>query len=102
MCLKDYGAQIRGRIFGGLFSVHQVFVFATIWLGGVSYDVTGSYQWITYFTIGLSCLSVAIGLLLWGVKPHHDDGSAVMAKRGALLSFLFQAVRRAFASGNPA
>ncbi|WP_067220885.1 MFS transporter [Marinomonas gallaica] len=79
MCLQAYGAQIKGKIFGCLFSVHQVFVFATIWLGGVSYDVTGSYQWITYFTIGLSCLSVVIGLLLWGFKPHHDDGCAVMA-----------------------
>ena len=76
MCLQAYGAQVKGKIFGCLFSVHQVFVFATIWLGGISYDVTGSYQWITYLTIGLSGLSVAIGLLLWRFKPHAD---AVMA-----------------------
>ncbi|WP_137170104.1 MFS transporter [Marinomonas sp. FW-1] len=71
ICLQAYGAHVKGKIFGCLFSVHQVFVFAIIWLGGVSYDMTGSYQWITYVVIGLSCVSVWVGLLLWRVRVFN-------------------------------
>lgn len=77
MCLQAYGANVKGKIFGCLFSVHQVFVFMIIWLGGASYDVTGSYQWITYVVIGLSCLSALVGLIFYRVKSLNGNQAGV-------------------------
>lgn len=65
MCLKAYGEKVKGKIFGCLFTVHQVFVFGTVWLGGLSYDATQSYSFITIAVTSLCFVSVATGLVFY-------------------------------------
>ncbi|ASP37542.1 MFS transporter [Bacterioplanes sanyensis] len=66
LCLKVYGEKIKGKMFGFLFTIHQVAVFATIWSGGVAFDLTGSYQGVTIGVALFCCFSSITGLLLHG------------------------------------
>ncbi len=82
MCLKSYGEKVKGQIFGCLFTVHQTFVFGTVWLGGLTYDWTGSYELITWGVTGLCLISMGIGLYLFyqnllasGAKSLIQDAS---------------------------
>lgn len=56
LCLQCYGASIKGRMFGLLFTIHQLAVFATAWLGGVARDLTGNYM---LSTLGVSAFCAA-------------------------------------------
>jgi len=73
LCLQFYGEKIKGKMFGFMFTVHQVAVFATIWLGGMAYDHTGSYQWVTLGVAAFCLLSVLGGLALhWVQQPDPE------------------------------
>jgi len=63
LCLESYGQRIKGQMFGFLFTVHQILVFSTIWLGAFLYDITGDYQLITYLVIGLCLVSSGASLV---------------------------------------
>ncbi|AJQ92337.1 MFS transporter [Gynuella sunshinyii] len=64
MCLSIFGAQVKGKIFGFLFTIHQLSVFITVWAGGVIFDLTQSYQWVTLFVAGMCVVSVFAALIL--------------------------------------
>jgi predicted MFS family arabinose efflux permease len=64
MCLRCYGAEIKGKMFGFLFTVHQLMVFLTAWLGGMTYEFTQSYDLVTLSVMGFCMLSVFVGLIL--------------------------------------
>ncbi|WP_104028432.1 MFS transporter [Vibrio jasicida] len=68
MCLTLYGEKIKGKVFGCLFSVHQVFVFGTVWLGGITYDWTQSYALITWGVTGLCLISMGTGVVFYYSK----------------------------------
>ncbi len=42
-CFERYGSQVKGRVFGLLFLVHQVGAFLTVQLGARSFESTGNY-----------------------------------------------------------
>ncbi|MDO6708576.1 MFS transporter [Photobacterium sp. 1_MG-2023] len=69
MCLQAYGEQVKGKIFGCLFTVHQIFVFGTVWLGGLSFDATQSYAGVTLAVSGLCFVSAVTGLLFFFSEP---------------------------------
>lgn len=73
MCLQAYGEKVKGQIFGCLFTVHQLFVFGTVWLGGLTYDWTGSYEPITWGVTGLCVISMVIGLYLFYQNSLTSD-----------------------------
>lgn len=64
MCLQQYGQEVKGRIFGFLFTVHQVAVFLTIWGGGLTVEYFNTYN-IVMLTITLLCItSVILSLIM--------------------------------------
>ncbi len=65
MCLNFYGSQIKGRVFGFLFTIHQVSVFITIWGGGLIYDITNTYKWVSLLVATFCLLSVFTSLSLY-------------------------------------
>lgn len=49
LCFKWFGAEIKGKVFGCLFLVHQIFVFISVWLGGTTYD--SKHHYLTYLIL---------------------------------------------------
>ncbi|MFT4907809.1 MAG: MFS family permease [Oleispira sp.] len=75
ICLQIYGEKIKGKMFGFLFLVHQIAVFATIWLGGIAFDLTHSYELVTLGVSSFCFASVIAGLILHWLfqKPESSD-----------------------------
>ncbi|WP_019673663.1 MFS transporter [Psychrobacter lutiphocae] len=71
LCLRWYGAHIKGTMFGMLFFVHQVFVFASVWLGGLNFDVSGSYKWYLYALIVMCLISAMASFKLRSI--NHNE-----------------------------
>lgn len=65
LCLQCYGPESKGTMFGLLFSIHQIAVFLTGWLGGLARDLTGSYT-----TTTLAVAAVCLLALLAAVALH--------------------------------
>lgn len=57
-----FGARYLGMLYGVAFLSHQVGSFMGVWLGGLVYDLTGSYALIWYLGILLGLGSAAIHL----------------------------------------
>lgn len=57
-----FGARYLGMLYGIAFLSHQVGGFLGVWLGGMVYDMTGSYSLIWYLGILLGLGSAAIHL----------------------------------------
>jgi len=57
-----FGARYMGMLYGVAFLSHQVGGFLGVWLGGLVYDMTGSYALIWYVGILLGLGSAAIHL----------------------------------------
>jgi hypothetical protein len=55
-----FGLQHFNMLFGLTFLSHQVGAFAGAWLGGVTFDITGSYAvaWGSMIVIGLSAAAL--------------------------------------------
>jgi hypothetical protein len=75
ICLQIYGEKIKGKMFGFLFLVHQIAVFATIWLGGIAFDMTHSYELVTLWVSSFCFASVIAGLILHWLfqKPESSN-----------------------------
>lgn len=73
ICLQCYGAKIKGKMFGLLFSVHQIAVFLTAWLGGMAYDLTGDYRMTTLGVTTVCLLSVIAALALKRLRRSLDE-----------------------------
>jgi MFS family permease len=65
-----FGTRFMGTLFGVAFFSHQVGSFLGVYLGGVMYQRTGSYEPVWWLSIGLSLFAAAINL------PIREDGSA--------------------------
>jgi predicted MFS family arabinose efflux permease len=57
-----FGVQYMSMLGGFVFLSHQVGSFLGVWLGGLLYDATGSYDIVWWIAVGLSALAVAANL----------------------------------------
>jgi MFS family permease len=57
-----FGARYMGMLYGIAFLSHQVGSVAGVWLGGLFFDMTGSYSIVWYLSIILGLASAAIHL----------------------------------------
>ncbi|MBL3555260.1 MULTISPECIES: MFS transporter [Marinobacter] len=76
ICLNCYGPKIKGKMFGLLFSVHQVAVFLTAWLGGFARDATGDYTLTTLAVTSVCLLSLFAALSLKGIRTGQSNLAA--------------------------
>jgi predicted MFS family arabinose efflux permease len=57
-----FGVQYMSMLGGFVFLSHQIGSFLGVWLGGLLYDATGSYDIVWWIAVGLSALAVAANL----------------------------------------
>ena len=57
-----YGLQYMGTLYGIVFFSHQLGSFVGVWLGGVFYDIYGSYDIVWWVGIGVGAFSAIIHL----------------------------------------
>ncbi len=55
-----FGTRHLGALFGFVFLSHQVGAFLGVWLGGVAYEMTGSYDLIWWTSIALAIIAAAL------------------------------------------
>ncbi|MEH6547614.1 MAG: MFS transporter [Sneathiella sp.] len=72
-----YGAKYMTTLFGFIFFGHQMGAFLGAWLGGVAYDMYGSYDVIWWASVALGLIS---GLLHWPIKEDAPVGQAQAAR----------------------
>ena len=57
-----YGLQYMGTLYGIVFFSHQLGSFVGVWLGGLFYDIYGSYEIVWWVGIGVGSFSAIIHL----------------------------------------
>jgi MFS family permease len=57
-----FGTRYMATLFGFVFFSHQVGSFLGVWLGGVLYDETGSYDIVWYISIALGVFAALVNL----------------------------------------
>ncbi len=57
-----YGIKFMGTLYGIVFLSHQIGSFVGVWLGGVFYDIYGSYDIVWWVGIGVGAFSAIIHL----------------------------------------
>ena len=57
-----FGPRYMGMLYGVAFLSHQIGSFFGVWLGGLSFDLTGSYDLVWYLGILIGLISAAIHL----------------------------------------
>ncbi len=62
-----FGVRYMAMLFGFVFFSHQVGGFLGVWLGGVVFDATGSYDAIWWVSVALG---VAAALLHWPINER--------------------------------
>jgi MFS family permease len=55
-----FGTRHLGALFGFVFLSHQVGAFLGVWLGGVAYETTGSYDPVWWAGVGLALIAAAL------------------------------------------
>jgi predicted MFS family arabinose efflux permease len=55
-----FGTRHLGALFGFVFLSHQVGAFLGVWLGGVAYEATGSYDLVWWAGVGLALIAAAL------------------------------------------
>lgn len=77
-CFERYGSQVKGKVFGLLFLVHQLGAFLTVQLGAWSYESSRSY---VYAIMALALLTLISATCSWfglrgsGTLSPGSDGS---------------------------
>ncbi|WP_265920612.1 MFS transporter [Cupriavidus nantongensis] len=61
-CFERYGSEVKGKVFGLLFLVHQVGAFLTVQLGAWSFESSRSY---VHAIVGLSLLTLISAMCSW-------------------------------------
>ncbi len=64
---RIFGAKHLGMLFGFVFFSHQIGAFFGAWLGGVAFDMTGSYSSMWYASIALGLIAA---LLHWPIRDQ--------------------------------
>ncbi|HET7715891.1 MAG TPA: MFS transporter [Bauldia sp.] len=57
-----FGTRYMATLFGFVFFSHQVGSFVGVWLGGILYDATGSYDIVWYISIALGVFAALVNL----------------------------------------
>ena len=57
-----FGTRYMATLFGFVFFSHQLGAFAGVWLGGVLYDATGSYDIVWWISIALGVFAALVNL----------------------------------------
>ena len=57
-----YGIKFMGTLYGIVFLSHQIGSFVGVWLGGLFYDIYGSYEVVWWVGIGVGAFSAIIHL----------------------------------------
>jgi MFS family permease len=57
-----FGTRYMATLFGFVFFSHQLGSFAGVWLGGILYDATGSYDGVWWISILLGVFAAAVNL----------------------------------------
>jgi MFS family permease len=55
-----FGTRNLGALFGFVFLSHQVGAFLGVWLGGLAYETTGSYNPVWWAGVGLALIAAAL------------------------------------------
>lgn len=63
-CLRFYGKEIKGTVFGALWFGHQLGGVACVSLGALAYDLYGDYYPVLWATGAISLLSAALALTM--------------------------------------
>jgi MFS family permease len=66
-----YGLKFMGTLYGIVFLSHQIGSFVGVWLGGLFYDIYGSYDLVWWVGIGVGAFSAIIHLPV-KEKPLHQ------------------------------
>ncbi len=66
-----YGLKYMGTLYGVVFLSHQIGSFVGVWLGGLFYDIYGSYEIVWWVGIGVGAFSAIIHLPI-KEKPLHE------------------------------
>lgn len=61
-CFERYGSEIKGKVFGLLFLIHQIGAFASVQLGAMNYDAYGNYR---NPVLALSLLTIVAAFASW-------------------------------------
>ena len=66
-----FGASNFGTLFGVMFLSHQIGAFLGAWLGGLSYQISGSYStgWLALIAVGFA--AAAVQLLIGEQRPQR-------------------------------
>ena len=73
LVLTMFGPRAMGTLFGFVFLAHQLGSFAGVWLGGVFFERTGSYDQVWYLAIALGVLSAIAHLLVQDVAAPRRE-----------------------------
>ena len=65
-----FGARYMATLFGVVMFSHQLGAFCGAWLGGLSYDVTGSYEAVWWLAVALALVAAA---LHWPISERPVD-----------------------------
>ena len=57
-----FGTRYMATLFGFVFFSHQVGSFLGVWLGGVLYDATGSYDIVWWISVALGVFAALVHL----------------------------------------
>ena len=57
-----FGTRYMATLFGFVFFSHQLGSFLGVWLGGVLYDATGSYDIVWWISIALGVFAALVNL----------------------------------------
>lgn len=71
ICLSMYGEKIKGRIFGGIFFIHQIGAATSTSIGAYLRDFTGNYHSTIILTGAVSLLSSLLAIFL--IKHKHAN-----------------------------
>ncbi|WP_424983021.1 MFS transporter [Maritalea sp. S77] len=66
-----FGPKYMGMLYGFAFLSHQIGSFFGVWLGGVSFDLTGNYDLVWYLGMMIGLLSAALHLPIREKRADH-------------------------------
>ena len=77
-----FGVQYMSMLAGFVFLSHQVGSFLGVWLGGIAYEITGSYNLVWILSIAFGVASAIINLPIVE-KPVNRPSQRAMTAAGA-------------------